>query len=250
MAASRAADCLRRAPGNTIEVADGEQAYIQAELKGTPCWVSLPPEERPAACRGFRNPVMQLKKALYGHPDSGTMWEEHCDKQLVSVGFQPIGPEWPSCYWHQPLGLFLVVYVDDFILAGPQDTIKKGWKLMRQGLVIEPEKLVELFLGCMRIREERRLSSGVKVTTMTSCVDLYLELAPPGTRLKTVPTPFLIDTEDPRKGPAGKPVAEGPVLQCSWCKHTAFFQVPEYWGVRQTKSKRKETKDKRSDDRV
>ncbi len=70
MAASRAADCFGCAPGNTIEVADGEQAYVQADLKGTSCWVSLPPEERPAACRGFRNRVMQLKKALYGHPDS------------------------------------------------------------------------------------------------------------------------------------------------------------------------------------
>ncbi len=93
MAASRAADCFGCAPGNVIEVADGEQAYVQAELTGTPCWVSLPPEERPAAGKGFRNPVMQLKKALYGHPDSGTMWEEHCDKQLVAVDFQPIGPE-------------------------------------------------------------------------------------------------------------------------------------------------------------
>ncbi len=77
MAASRAADCYGCAPDNITEAADGEQAYIQAELTGTPCWISLPPEEGPASWSKFKNPVVRLKKALYGHPDSGTMWEKN-----------------------------------------------------------------------------------------------------------------------------------------------------------------------------
>ncbi|MCP4191077.1 MAG: hypothetical protein GY768_10670, partial [Planctomycetaceae bacterium] len=55
MDAARAADCYGCAPGNTIEVADGEQAYIQADLRGTPCWISLPPDQRPASMKGFKN---------------------------------------------------------------------------------------------------------------------------------------------------------------------------------------------------
>ena len=49
MDASRAADCYGRVPGHAIEMADAEQAYIQAELGGTACWVCVPPEQRPAS---------------------------------------------------------------------------------------------------------------------------------------------------------------------------------------------------------
>ena len=75
MEASRAADCYGSAPGHCIQIADAEQAYIQAELSGTPCWICLPPEQRTEKTKGMRRPVVQLKKALYGHPDSGTFWE-------------------------------------------------------------------------------------------------------------------------------------------------------------------------------
>ena len=42
------------------------------------------------------------------------------------VGFAPIGPGWPSCYFHPQHKLFLVIYVDDFKLSGPEDKIKTG----------------------------------------------------------------------------------------------------------------------------
>ena len=74
MDAGRAADCYGCVEGNSIEVADAEQAYIQAELSGTPTWVCIPPEDRPASWAKYRKPVVMLKKALYGHPDSGTFW--------------------------------------------------------------------------------------------------------------------------------------------------------------------------------
>ena len=44
--------------------------------------------------------VCGLKKALYGHPNTGAYWEEKRDAHVQSVGFAPIGPEWPSCYYH------------------------------------------------------------------------------------------------------------------------------------------------------
>mgnify|MGYP003892569001 FL=1 len=84
MDASRAADCYGCAPGHNVEVADAEQAYIQADLRGPPTWVCLPRDAWPEKWikKGFRNPVCRLKKALYGHPDSGTFWEEHCENTL------------------------------------------------------------------------------------------------------------------------------------------------------------------------
>ncbi len=98
-------------------------AYIQAELGGDDCWISLPFEaypqkvthlqqdlyEHPDALRAYneavhkwqsmRNPVTILLKALYGHPDSVTMWEVKCASDVKSVGFGAIGAEWPSMYF-------------------------------------------------------------------------------------------------------------------------------------------------------
>ena len=100
-------------------------------------------------------PVRRLKKALYGHPDNWTYWEEKCDAHVQSVGFTPIGPEWPSCYYHPKLSLMLSVYVDDFKMAGSKTKIPLGWKLLRQGLHIEPEKRIDnngaVYLGCRHV---------------------------------------------------------------------------------------------------
>ena len=60
--------------------------------------------------------ALLLVKALYGHPDAGTMWEQH----VRQVGFMPVGEEWPSMYFHQGLQLLLVIYVDDLKLFGPE----------------------------------------------------------------------------------------------------------------------------------
>ena len=63
-------------PGHSVKLADAIQAYIQAVLTGPPCWVELPEDAWPddVDFRKFRRPVVRLIKALYGHPDSGTMW--------------------------------------------------------------------------------------------------------------------------------------------------------------------------------
>ena len=64
--------------------------------------------------------MVPLRKALCGHPDAGTFW----------VGFEPIGEEWPSVYIHEKLQLVLVVYVDDFKMAGPQKNLAQGWSML------------------------------------------------------------------------------------------------------------------------
>ena len=110
-------------PGNDCEQADAEQAYVQADLKGTETWVALPPEAWPPEWQGkWHRPVVRLLKALYGHPDSGTFWEKHCDKALRQCGFEPI-VNWSSCYYQKKLKLLLSVYVDDFKMSGPKSNL-------------------------------------------------------------------------------------------------------------------------------
>ena len=90
MEASRIADCYGCFPGHACQQADAEQAYIQAPLKGTPTWAAVPPDQWPASWAGMKRPVCRLLRALYGHPDSGTYWEEHCDAHVLQAGFEPV----------------------------------------------------------------------------------------------------------------------------------------------------------------
>ena len=72
-------------------MADAAQAYIQATLRGTPCWIELPseavPEDDKERWNQFKGPVVRLVKALYGHPDAGTFWEQRCDESVRAMGW-------------------------------------------------------------------------------------------------------------------------------------------------------------------
>ena len=118
-----------RMMGNIAHIA--EQAYIQAKLQGPDTWITLPKEVWPKSWRDgkYRQPVVRLELALYGHPNSGSYWERYCDGEVQKVGFEPI-PGFPSCYWHPRLKLLLVVYVDDFKMGGCAKNLAEGWKLI------------------------------------------------------------------------------------------------------------------------
>ena len=224
--ASRWADFLGCHDGWDVQMADAVQAYIQATLRGTPCWIELPPEAVPSECRWdkYRRPVVPLRKALYGHPDAGTFWEQHCDESVRAVGFEPIGEEWPSVYIHEKLQLVLVVYVDDFKMAGPQKNLAQGWSMLRTRLKIEPETGLDMYLGCNQSKGNVTLGNGHRVTTVTydmeqflrSCVDRYLEVAG-DVKLNKVVTPEL--HEETKNHVSRKPAREGPSVVCNWCNN-------------------------------
>jgi hypothetical protein len=79
--------------------------------------------------------------------------ERHCDDFLTAVGFEKID-SWGSCYFHPVHKTFLIVYVDDFKMAGPTDSLRKCWALIqspvegKEFLNIEPPEPVNRFLGC------------------------------------------------------------------------------------------------------
>ena len=73
--ASKNIDAYGVFPGNALQKADGEQAYIQAPLGGlrggVKTWARLPRDLWPAQLHGMRDPVVPVLKAIYGHPESG-----------------------------------------------------------------------------------------------------------------------------------------------------------------------------------
>ena len=102
----------------------------------------------------MHDPVCPLILSLYGHPDSGGFWERHCESHLIEQGFETI-QAWRSCYWHPKLKLFLIVYVDDFKLAGPTENLDEGWRLIQgssklvdKGIEMDPPTKVGRYLGC------------------------------------------------------------------------------------------------------
>jgi hypothetical protein len=215
MEAAKAADAYGLAPGHTLEQADAEQAYTQSRLGGTPTWVRLPPEARPAAWAEYRDPVCPLVLALYGHPDSGGFWERHCDEALKKHGFQTIDA-WQSCYWHPTLRLSLVVYVDDFKLSGPTASVAEGWHLIRSLLRVGDPEPAGLYLGCRHIlRSMPSPTSGKPVRALEydmsdflkACVDRFIELTGVSS-LRDAPTPF-IDVADTTAPSVGKFIPEG-----------------------------------------
>jgi len=71
-----------------------------------------------------------MRQALYGHPDAGGYWEQHCEKGVRKAGFTTMGDcaEWRSCYFNEKTGVLCVIYVDDFKLAGPEKEVAQAWK--------------------------------------------------------------------------------------------------------------------------
>ena len=99
-------------PGHVGEQADADMAYCQTTFKGTETFVRLPRHRWPDHFHQYSDPVCPLELALYGHPESGYYWEEHCDEKLREEGFVPI-QEWPGTYWHPKHKAMVIVYVDD-----------------------------------------------------------------------------------------------------------------------------------------
>ena len=99
MEAARCADAYSLMPEHTVQQADAEQAYIQAEIDGTPTCVRLPRDQWPKSLVGISDPACQLRLAFHGHLDSGGHWEAHCAKHLRSVVFTEFDP-WRSLGLH------------------------------------------------------------------------------------------------------------------------------------------------------
>lgn len=97
MEASHSVDAYGAFPGHATEQADAEQAYVQADIDETNAvtYVRIPKEFWPKSWieQGFSDPVIRLRKALYGHPDSGGLWERHCEAHLEKLGFRPLAAQ-------------------------------------------------------------------------------------------------------------------------------------------------------------
>ena len=118
------------------KVRDATQAYIQARIDGPDrphTWVRLPRQWWPAAwfdASGkplYEDPVVPLVRALYGHPESGALWDAHLGAILIDLGWIRMEVH-PGLWLHKKIGAVMAVYVDDLVLAAGKHDEARFWK--------------------------------------------------------------------------------------------------------------------------
>lgn len=141
--------------------------------------------------------MCRLLRALYSHPDSGSLWERYSDAQLRKIGFKDISPRWSVCF-HDQLSVLLDVYVGDFKMARPAAAMPKPWDMIRSAIKAEALERYGLFLACMHDICETHDDGAGQVRKVTYKVEAYLKniieeylgVLPPGPALRHAPHPI------------------------------------------------------------
>jgi hypothetical protein len=120
------------------EDADAIGAYTQALLGCPKTWNTIPREYWPPDWHGkYTEPLVLLKRNLYGHLLAGLFWQRHCQSALFIFGWEQV--EGCEClYTRRKDRLFLSVYVDDFKMAGLKLSMRSMWEKIATVLDIDP----------------------------------------------------------------------------------------------------------------
>ena len=200
--------------GHRISSADAIKAYLQSWLDSlAETWVRLPREVWPQewfhsdGTPKYRRPVIRLLKSLYGHPEAGFHWERHLAKELKSMGGIPI-EEYPSTYVFPNYdNLALIVYVDDFVLSGPDGMHDKFWEDLGKKVLIDDIGDLGRFLGrhhtTIKHEEHERFAFDMRAYSKDIVQD-FAQLTG-ATAFKKAASPFLakvaekLDGKDPEE---------------------------------------------------
>ena len=155
MCAARAALAVGALRGWTPTVRDAHAAYLQSRIDGPDrpsTWIRLPKSWWPQSWFGpdgrplYKDPVVRMRRSLYGHPEAGALWEAHLKKILGAAGWSEIGG-WPGVYRHDT-GAVLVAYVDDLLLVAPPEHRDALWARLERDVVFkEPPEEIGRYLG-------------------------------------------------------------------------------------------------------
>ena len=83
----------------------------------------------------MEDPVVPLKRNLYGHLLAGLLWERQFEKVLVKDGWEKIA-NWECLFVHRGKGLFSSLYVDDIKLAGEKQNLDPMWKRLNKEVTL------------------------------------------------------------------------------------------------------------------
>ena len=94
----------------------------------------------------YFRPVCLLILCLYGHPESGALFEQFLTAVLNKYLWEAI-PDWFGVFTH-PDGSTFVVYVDDLMLLATPDCELKHWLELEGDIVFkDPVAPLDRYLG-------------------------------------------------------------------------------------------------------
>ena len=115
----------------------------------------------------FHDPVVLLVKALYGHPESGALWDRHLAKHLTDLGWERL-PDCPGSWRHSESGAILVVYVDGLLMISPVALEAALWGALEKRIGFkEPATPIGRYLGA----NHKMTKSGDESSLIVSMVD-------------------------------------------------------------------------------
>ena len=68
---------------------------------------------------------------------------------------------------HDSNGMYLVLYVDDFLMSGPKENMEKAWADIAAVINIEDPGPMGLYLGCVHEEGVVEMDDGRKIRIMT-----------------------------------------------------------------------------------
>ena len=97
---------------------DFSNAFVQAPMERD-VYIALPAMFGDTNNLPARDLCLHLKKSLYGLREAPKLWADWLAKGLADVGFKPSDND-PGIFYGR--GMVLVVYVDDVLLLGPDES--------------------------------------------------------------------------------------------------------------------------------
>lgn len=192
---------------------DAEQAYIQSDIDtpGRPqTFVRLPRSWWPSAwfnkdgSSKYDDPVCLLRKSLYGHPESGPLWDKKMNKVMKMLGYVPIESS-PGVFYHPVHDCEVTVYVDDFIMYAPPHIESKLWSELEKEITFkDPPVVLDRYLGVYHEFEILKDGTDVMATHMTDFLIDAAKIYMKERGITTLPfvhTPYLDEKFDDSPNP-------------------------------------------------
>ena len=167
MTAAKIMDIISRLPGCDGEAADAVSAKTQVkmedahklfkilQLERPDILIRLPRHKWSQSWSSMEDPVVLLERNLYGHPQTGVLWERQFEQILLKHGWEKV-PNWECLFVHSQEGFLLSVNVDDIKLAGKKQNLDPMWKLLNKEVDLgEPTSFLDHEnLGCTQRHSE------------------------------------------------------------------------------------------------
>ena len=98
-------------------------------------WIVLPPSLWPEwwSEKGYKQPVLRLRKALYGLQRSGFDWAKKAHSVLTAAGWTVIPDVVDAVYIKRDGSkvCIMALYVDDILASGPSDMLTEALNAIR-----------------------------------------------------------------------------------------------------------------------